>query len=229
MIDAVTLDGAIKILFVFVLFSAALIITRRDFATLVSSYMLQSLILVFIALTLFFKDFNLVLIGIAVLTLLSKVIVIPYVIHKIRKRINIPRDLTFHFLSPTGSLIVSVFLFIIIYLIFDKIIPRTNQQSDLFFFGCVIGISLTMMGMLVLFSRKKAMTKVIGYLTMENGVLLFSIFMAEIPFIIEVLLMLDLIMLIVLITILTIGIDSNFEQYHEQLTMLRRLLGEDEP
>jgi len=228
MIDSVTLEGIVKILFVFVLFSAALIITRRDLVSLVHSYVFQSMILMFIALTLYFRDYNPVLLWIALLTLLSKVVLIPYMINRIRKRINITRDLTFHYLSPTGSLLVSVFLFLLVYLTFDKIIPR-DSLSDLFFFGCVIGTSLTMMGMLVLFSRIRAMTKVIGYLTMENGVLLFSVFIAEIPFIIEVLLMLDLIMLVVLTTILTIGIDKNFEQYHKQLNMFRKLLGEDEP
>jgi hydrogenase-4 component E len=227
MIDSSTLDGIVKILFIFVLFSAALIITRRDFISLVYSYMFQSVILVCIAVTLYLRDYNIVLISIALLTLFSKVIFIPYVIQRIRKKINIKRDLEFHFLSPTGSLIVSIFLFLLIYLTFDRIIPRTSL-SDLFFFGCVIGISLTMMGMLVLFSRKKAVTKVIGYLTMENGVLLFSVFMVEMPFIIEVLLMLDLIMFVVLTTILTVGIDSSSERYQEQLGMFRRLLREDE-
>jgi hydrogenase-4 component E len=228
MIDPALIDSIIKILFVFVLFSAAIIITRRDMISLVHSYMFQSIVLSLIALTLFFQDNNTILIGLAVLTIASKVIFIPYAIKKIREKINITRDLEFHYLTPTSSLIVSIILFLLIYLSFDKILPK-NFLSPLFFFGCVIGISLTMMGMLVLFSRKKAMTKVIGYLTMENGVLLFSLFMAEIPFIIEVLLILDLVMMIVLTTIMTIGIDSSFDRYHQKLSMLRRLVGDEKP
>jgi hydrogenase-4 component E len=60
----------------------------------------------------------------------------------------------------------------------------------------------------------------VGYLTMENGVLLFGLFLAEMPFIIEVLLVIDLLMLIVLATIMAFGIDSSIEAFHRRLTQL---------
>ena len=85
------------------------------------------------------------------------------------------------------------------------------------FFGAVIGISLVLMGMMVTFSRKKAITKVLGYLSMENGVLLFGLFATELPFIIEFLIIIDLVILILLTTILTVGIDSTLEEYHNRL------------
>ena len=84
-------------------------------------------------------------------------------------------------------------------------------------FGSVIGVSLTLMGMMVIFTRKRMITKILGYLTMENGVLLFSLFIAELPFIIELLIVIDLVMLIVLATVLAFGIDSSIDEFHNKL------------
>jgi hydrogenase-4 component E len=41
------------------------------------------------------------------------------------------------------------------------------SQGSLFFLGAVIGASLCLNGMLVIFSRKKVVTKIVGYLVME--------------------------------------------------------------
>jgi hydrogenase-4 component E len=73
------------------------------------------------------------------------------------------------------------------------------------------------MGMMVIFTRKRMITKILGYLTMENGVLLFSLFIAELPFIIELLIVIDLVMLIVLATVLAFGIDSSIDEFHTKL------------
>jgi hydrogenase-4 component E len=73
--------------------------------------------------------------------------------------------------------------------------------------------------MLVIFSRKKVVTKTVGYLVMENGILIFSLFMAELPFIIELLIIVDLIIFILLATILSFGIESTEEDFHRKLNI----------
>ncbi len=155
-----------------------------------------------------------------IITLVFKVIVIPYFIATIQEKIRIKRDIEFHFLSPTSSLLISLALMLVIYITLSRILPGytcSREHGSLFFFGAVIGISLVLMGMMVTFSRKKAITKVLGYLSMENGVLLFGLFATELPFIIEFLIIIDLVILVLLTTILTVGIDSTLEEYHNRL------------
>jgi len=82
--------------------------------------------------------------------------------------------------------------------------------------------------MLVIFSRRKVITKAIGYLTMENGVLLFGIFVADLPFIIEILIVIDLMILVLLTTILAIGLDSTIEEYHQRLQTLKIWSGRED-
>jgi hypothetical protein len=52
---------------------------------------------------------------------------------------------------------------------------------------------------------------------MENGVVLFSLFLTELPLLIEVLIAVDLIMITLLSTILAFGIDSTIEEFHNRL------------
>jgi hydrogenase-4 component E len=217
MSDPAFFDGLVKILFVCVIVTSAYIITTRNLVSLVRVYALQSLSLVAIALSLAWYENAAILLAIALLTLVFKVIVIPYFIATVQEKIRIKRDIEFHFLSPASSLLISLALMIVVYITLSRVISPAPAEGSLFFFGAVIGISLVMMGMMVTFSRKKAITKVLGYLSMENGVLLFGLFATELPFIIEFLIVIDLVILILLTTILTVGIDSTLEDYHNRL------------
>lgn len=214
MIDTAMVVGIIRILFVCIIITAAYLISTRNLLSAVSVYALQSLTLVCIALGLWSLEGSIVLLEIAIVTFVSKVIIIPYFIATIQEKIRIKRDIEFHYLNPTTSLLISMALMLVIYMALERIIPG---RESLFFFGAVLGISLMLMGMMVTFSRKRAITKVLGFLSMENGVLLFGMFVTELPFIIEFLIIIDLIILVVLTAILSVGIDSTLEDYHKRL------------
>lgn len=206
-----------KILFVLVLGTAALIITQRTLTSLFTFYAVQSLLVALIALVLFRENGSLVLLLMALLTIATKVILIPFVLKKIQKSMSIKRDLDFRYLTPISSVLLSTLMIFLVYQVFTRFLSGLSEDK-LFSLGAVIGVSLMLMGMLVIFSRKKMITKIVGYLTMENGVLVFSLFISELPLIIEVLIILDLIMLIVLAAVLAFGIDSTIEDFHERLT-----------
>jgi hydrogenase-4 component E len=129
------------------------------------------------------------------------------------------RDIEFRYLTPASSILLSALLMFIVYTSFSNV-AATLFDDRLFFLGAVIGVSLALMGMMVIFSRSKVVSKIVGYLTMENGVLLFGLFIAEMPFIIEVLIVIDLVMLIVLATVMAFGIDSSIEAFHRRLAQL---------
>lgn len=218
--DPAFLEDIVRILFVFVLITAAFTLSTRNIASLLTVYAVQSLLLVLIASSLYLIEGNQTLLAIAALTLVSKVLLIPLFINLIGEKIKISRDLKFNYLEPTASLLVSMGLILLAYVFLSGFFSELIL-SKLFFIGAVIGLSLTLMGMLVIFSRKKVITKVIGYLTMENGVLLFGIFVADLPFIIEILIVIDLMILVLLTTILAIGLDSTREEYQQRLQTLK--------
>jgi hydrogenase-4 component E len=216
MIETIIFGNTVKVLFVFVLVTAALVITQRTLASLFTVYSIQSWLIAIIAMILYINSHAVVLLMIALLTVASKAVLIPAVLRHIQASMNIKRDLEFRYLSPIGSILVSAALIFVVYRLCSQFLVDISG-NNLLFFGAVIGISLTLMGMLVIFTRRKMITKIVGYLTMENGVLLFSLFIAELPFMVEVLIVIDLIMLIVLAAILSFGIDSTVEVFHEKL------------
>jgi hydrogenase-4 component E len=102
MIEPAVIQGIIRILLVCVIITAAYIISTRNLLSLVSMYSAQSLTLVCLALALYTLEMAPVLLAIALVTFLSKVLIIPYFIATIQEKIRIKRDIEFHFLSPTS-------------------------------------------------------------------------------------------------------------------------------
>jgi hydrogenase-4 component E len=207
----------VKILFVLILGTAAMIIMQKTLATLFSLYRTQSLLIAVVALVVFISTGSYVLLALCIVTIITKVIIIPYMLHKIRKDFSTKRDAEFRYLTPVTAILVAIILVIVVYNAFLRVLPLS--QDNLFFLGAVIGVSLALIGMIVIFSRKKVVTKVVGYLTMENGILLFGIFMAELPLIIELLIIVDLIIFILLTIVLAFGIESAEDEFHLKLNM----------
>jgi len=109
-----------------------------------------------------------------------------------------------------------VIIILSIYVFLSKILAELSLGKTVFF-GATVGISLAFIGMMTIFCRKQTITDIIGYLTMENGVLLFSLFLIKLPLIIEVLIIIDLIILTLLATVLAFGIDSPIEEFQKRL------------
>jgi hydrogenase-4 component E len=207
----------IKILFVLILGTASLIIMQKTLSTLFTTYGVQSLMIAVISFVLFRETGSYVLLVLAIITVISKVIGIPYMLNKIRIDSSSKRDAEFRYLTPVSAILVSIALIFIVYNSFERVFQLS--QDNLFFLGAVIGVSLALLGMLVIFSRKKVVTKVVGYLTMENGILLFGLFIAELPLIIELLIIVDLMIFALLATILAFGIESTEDVFHRKLNM----------
>jgi hydrogenase-4 component E len=216
MIDTIVLNDIVQALFVLILGTAALIMTQRSLVSLFNIYAVQSLILAVMSVVLFIEHSTMNLLWIALLTIAVKVVLIPFLLNKILKSMPVKRDIQFSYLTPVSSIIISAVLIFVVNFFFTRF-AGSLFGDRIFLLGGVIGVSLVLMGMTVIFSRKKVITKIIGYLTMENGVLLFSLFMAEMPFIIEVLIVIDLLILILISTVMAFGIDSSIESFHRRL------------
>jgi hydrogenase-4 component E len=207
----------IKILFVLILGTASSIIMQKTLSTLFSIYGVQSFLIAVITFVLFRETGSYILLVLALLTIITKVVIIPYMLNKIRVSGGLKRDAEFRYLTPVSAILIGVGLIVVVYISFSRVFRLS--QDNLFFLGAVIGVSLALMGMLVIFSRKKVVTKVVGYLAMENGILLFGVFMAELPLIIELLIIVDLIIFVLLATVLAFGIESTEDDFRLKLNM----------
>jgi len=217
-------ENLVKILIDLILATAAIIITKRDILSLIATYSMQSLLLAVMAGALYLESGSSTLLYLAVITLLSKVLIIPSFMRRIQKDLQIKRDVTFHFLSPITALFTSLFIILFVYSSLSKVFADL-QLSGLFLLGATAGVSLAFMGIIVIFTRKQTITNIVGYLVMENGALLFSLFLTELPLLVEILIVIDVIMLTLLSAIFAFGIDSTIEAFHAKFISVNRKAG----
>ena len=216
----------IDILLILIVATASFVLTTRHIRSLITTYAIQSLLLTAIAVTRYEQEKSGELLMLAAMTLLLKVFVIPMFLRRVHESMPVKRDIGFHYLQPVFAMIAGILIFLALYSLLSRFAPLMQVEKDSLFVA-VLGISLMFMGLIVIFTRLQALTDIVGYLTMENGVLLFSLFFQELPFILEILVLLDLVVLIVVSAFLAFGIDATLEKFHEKLHQFSNLFGEE--
>ena len=75
-----------------------------------------------------------------------------------------------------------------------------------------VAFSLLMIGLLLIVSRSKAVTQVVGYLVMENGIFLFGLLLIDVfPYLIELGVLLDLFVAVFVMGIVIFHINRAFD------------------
>lgn len=214
-------DELLKIFMVLLVVLTAVIISRRNLISLINTYSLHSLSLSIISFLFFLQHGSYTFLYIGILTVISKSILIPILLKRTQKSMNIYTDLGYHYFQPTSSIFLSLLIIISGFYVFSGI-KDYLELSSFSIFGVIIGFSLVMIGFMIIFSRIKIITKILGYLIMENGVVLLSLFIGEMHLLIEVMVLMDLLVLVAITSILGFGMDSSMEEFHRKLNPFRK-------
>src|SRR5512133_3734373 len=138
---------------------------------------------------------------IAAVIILAKGIVIPYLINHAVRKARIRREVE-PFIGYVPTLLLGA-VFTALSFAFAEKLPLAPEHMDLLFVPASIATLLT--GFLLLTTRRKAISQVIGYLVMENGIFVFGLLLSEaMPFMVEAGALLDL-----LVGIFVMGIVIN--------------------
>jgi hydrogenase-4 component E len=133
--------------------------------------------------------------------ILTKGIIIPYLISDAIRKAQIRREVE-PFIGYVPTLLIGALFTAVSFAFADKL-PLAPEHKDLLFVPAAIATLLT--GFLILTTRRKAISLVIGYLVMENGIFLFGLLLTEaMPVMIEAGALLDL-----LVGIFVMGIVIN--------------------
>lgn len=99
-----------------------------------------------------------------------------------------------HEVNPIVSFISSLLLGAVgtgLAMVFSYTLPLTEQHTNLLLVPA--SLSTVWTGFLLLTTRRKAITQVVGYLLLENGIFLFGLLLLEaVPFLVEIGVLLDL-------------------------------------
>ncbi len=151
-------------------------------------------------------------------TLLIKSFLIPIFLYFVMKRITIKREIE-PIIGYNGSVFLGLIIIIISIFIGNKFNFHINHHNTFLF---PAGITTLTSGIFLIIARKKAITQVIGYLMMENGIYLLGLILSNHNLnIIEFGILLDLLVGVMLMGIVLHNINKTFDDI--DTTLLKSL------
>lgn len=166
------------------------------------------------------RDLSLHMVALALGTLLVKAFVLPRLLVRAIRESNERREaaplLGFTMSLALGAVAVAIAFGI------SPGLPIPGVSSDLL---VPVALSTVMIGLIVLTTRSKAITQVVGYLVLENGVYIFGLSQVErVPFLVEVGVLLDVFAGVFVMGIVVFHLNRAFDSLDAgKLTELKEL------
>jgi hydrogenase-4 component E len=197
-----------------ILFAAGMLVTaylmvgQKALFTAIRLYGLQSLLLGGVAVTMALGDHRPHLFASAALTVLLKGVVIPWFLVRVIDRIGIHREIE-PYVNIPSSLLICLALTVVGYRV-SAVLAREEAGP----FHHVIGVSLSMvlMGLFLMVSRRKAVTQILALLVVENAVFLVALGATSgMPLVVELGISFDVILAVLILGVLVHRIVDRFE------------------
>jgi hydrogenase-4 component E len=190
------------------LVSAYLMVGQKALFTTIRLYGLQSLLLAIVATTIAISEARHELFVTAALTIVLKTILIPWFLMWTVDRIGIHREIE-PFLNVPVSLLICLGLTVIGYRVSTGF-EEGAQQVTHHLIG--VALSLLLIGLFLMVTRKKAITQILALLTVENAVFLVAVGVTTgMPFVVEFGIAFDVVLAVLVLGILVRRIVARFE------------------
>jgi hydrogenase-4 component E len=206
-----TVGLLIDILAAAVLVTAFLVVSSRSLVFYIRLFALQSLFLGAVALLVVLGYGETHILIAAVLTIAIKAIAIPVVLSRVIERIHVRKEVDFSINIP-ASLLLCGGMVILADSVAHSILDA--QRADAPAVSRVLSVSIAMMliGLFIMTTRKKAITQIVGLLTMENGVFLSGLSITYgMPLIVEVGIFFDILVAVLILGVFIFRINRTFE------------------
>ena len=203
---------------VIVFLATFLVVWSTRMHTMVNYYAIQSLALGLVAAAIAYFTNSPQIYIVALLTIAIKALVIPRMLTYIMETIHVEREVEL-LISVPASLLASGGLAILAYFITEPIILHGAAISR----NCLaISIAVVLIGFLLMITRRKALTQIIGLMVMENGLFLAAIALTYgMPMIVEIGVFFDILVGALIMGVFAFRINRTFETVDTGI--LRRL------
>jgi len=148
-----------------------------------------------------------------------KAVAIPKLLGRMDARFGAARELA-PYVNTATSLIVSGALVVVAYIVMRPLVAVTELPTRA---GLPLAMGVVFVSLFVMVSRKKALTQIVGFLMLENGVALLAVLGTYgIPLVVELGVFLDLLMAFLVMQVFVYRIHETFDHLDvEQLSDLR--------
>ena len=140
-------------------------LAQRRILTLIHLFAMQGAVLTANTFVVAFSTAQTHLYYSAVLTLVLKVVVLPWILHRLIDRLNIRWDVETLINIPTIMMVGIV----VVILSFNLALPISELAGTVNRSTLGIAMAAVLLAMLMMITRRKAVPQVIGFLAMENG------------------------------------------------------------
>jgi hydrogenase-4 component E len=183
------------------------LLSQRRLAAMISIYQAEALVLSAAAFWQGFAQHELNLYLTGLITLVIKAVIAPIALRRIVQRFNITRAV--ETAMPVGlSMILGVALIGVAVLV---VLPTTMNSVSLTREDLAISLSVVLLGLLVMTTRRNAVSQVIGFLSTENGLVLAAIGMPGMPFVAELSVALLVLMAFMVVGVFLLRIREHFD------------------
>jgi hydrogenase-4 component E len=193
--------------FVFLVMSFLLII-RRSLSAQVRMFAAQSVVLSALAAVVAFFARSMELFGVAVVLAIVKVVVIPKVFNRAIAKIGMQRSVA-PYLGTSATLGVCAGLVVFAFYIMAPVTASSRlPTAD----GIPLAFAAVLIGLFTTVNRKRALTQILGFLMLENGIFLTALLATYgIPLIVEMGVFLDLLVAVLILEVFIYRITENFD------------------
>ena len=179
----------------------------KRLSALIRTFRLQSLFLFLYTLTMAIAQKHIELFIICASILILKVGIIPYLLKRVVRRINVDENLEL-VVNPQLSLIVAMLLTYLSYIFTHRIMGFGDSIGSAAF---TVSIAMICIGFFIMVSRMKALSQVLGLLTMENGIFLAAAAITGgMPFFIEVAVSFDVFVFVIIVKVFVYRVNRLF-------------------
>lgn len=218
-------DRMITLMAALVLVLQIAMVGQRWLITNIRMFALQSFLLAAIAGTIaFFNHSNHIYIA-AALTFVVKTLVLPVLLERIVARVGIQQEIE-PLINVPLSVLISGGLTLVGYIVAESFYhpEETSASAALGHNTLAIAIALFLIGFFTMLNRRKALTQVLGLLSMENGLFLAAISLTYgMPLVVEIGIFFDVLVAAMVLGILVYRIGETFDSM--DVSKLRRLRG----
>ena len=183
-------------------------ISQRRIVTLINLFMLQGVALVAASLLIGYATHQSDLYVSAGLTFVLKVVLIPWLLHRVIRKLNVRWDVETLINIPT-TMLVGIGLVIFA---FSLALPISRLSSSMASGSLGIALACVLLSFMMMITRSKAVPQVIGFLSMENGLIFAATTVTNgMPMIVEFGIALDVLVGVLILGVFMFQIREQFD------------------
>jgi len=196
---------------VLLLTSAFMLMGNKRIKSYIKTFRLQSILIALLTgimgINSLYNDGNVDILVVCMVVIGIKVVYIPFLLNKTYENVEYKVEKDFFLNIP---ILIIGCCFIVVFTYFS-LSTTTGINTGTINMQVVNSISLILIGLFFMISRKKAIGQIVGFLVIENGIFVTALFATQgMPFIVDIGILMDILVAVIIMGIMVFRIDEKF-------------------